>query len=53
VIRARFWRVPAAEIPAEPGDRARWLFEHWQRVDAFVGAELAAQEVAARSRPVA
>ena len=41
VIRARFWRVPAAEIPAEHSARIRWLFEHWARIDAWVGAELA------------
>lgn len=41
VIRARFWRVPAAEIPAGREARIRWLFEHWARVDAWVGAALA------------
>jgi 1-acyl-sn-glycerol-3-phosphate acyltransferase len=39
VIRASFWRVPAAEIPAERDARIRWLFENWARVDAWVGAE--------------
>ncbi len=45
VIRARFWCVPAAEIPAGRDARTRWLFEHWARVDAWVGAEVA------RARP--
>jgi 1-acyl-sn-glycerol-3-phosphate acyltransferase len=36
VIRARFWRVPATEIPHDPAARTRWLFEHWQRVDDWV-----------------
>ena len=37
VIRARFWRVPASEIPAGREARIDWLFEHWLRIDAFVG----------------
>jgi 1-acyl-sn-glycerol-3-phosphate acyltransferase len=41
VIRARFWRVPAAEIPAEREARIHWLFEHWARIDAWVGSALA------------
>jgi 1-acyl-sn-glycerol-3-phosphate acyltransferase len=41
LIRARFWRVPAAEIPPDPEARRRFLFEHWQRVDAWVGEQLA------------
>lgn len=36
VIRARFWRVAAAEIPRAREDRIDWLYEHWQRIDAFV-----------------
>jgi aminopeptidase N len=53
VIRARFWRVPAAEIPADREARVAWLFEHWRRVDAFVGAELAAWDaVESARRPV-
>lgn len=36
VIRARFWRVPAREIPRSREDRIDWLYGHWQRIDAFV-----------------
>jgi 1-acyl-sn-glycerol-3-phosphate acyltransferase len=42
VIRARFWRVPAEEIPRSREDRIDWLYEHWQRIDAFVAEAEAA-----------
>jgi 1-acyl-sn-glycerol-3-phosphate acyltransferase len=35
-LRARWWRVPREEIPEE--DRERWLFDWWQRIDAWVAA---------------
>jgi 1-acyl-sn-glycerol-3-phosphate acyltransferase len=49
VIRARFWRVPAAEIPADREARVAWLFAHWSRIDDWVGAELARPPEARRA----
>ena len=40
-IRVTFWRVRNAEIPREPQAREAWLFEHWQRVDDWVGRNAA------------
>lgn len=40
-IRIRFWRIPAAEVPAREEDRARWLFEQWNEVNAFAEASAA------------
>ncbi len=37
-VEIRVWRVPAAEIPQEEGERRRWLFDWWKRVDDFVSA---------------
>lgn len=37
-IRARFWRVPAAEIPASRQARAAWLYDQWSRMDRSVAA---------------
>ena len=37
-VRAKFWRVPAAEIPADRDERVRWLFEQWQAVDDWIAA---------------
>jgi 1-acyl-sn-glycerol-3-phosphate acyltransferase len=37
-IHVRLWRVPRASIPAGPDARARWLYDEWARVDAFVVA---------------
>jgi 1-acyl-sn-glycerol-3-phosphate acyltransferase len=33
-LRARWWRVPCEEIPAE--DRERWMYEWWGRIDAWI-----------------
>ena len=35
-ITVKFWRVPAAEIPAGDDARLRWLHGHWRRVDAWL-----------------
>jgi 1-acyl-sn-glycerol-3-phosphate acyltransferase len=38
VVRATWWRVPAAEVPG-PGDREAqltWLYDWWQRIDAWI-----------------
>ena len=42
-IRMKLWRVPAAEIPRDGGERAQteWLFEHWLEMDRWVGEQLA------------
>ena len=36
-ISVRFWRCPAAEIPAGREQRIAWLYENWQRLDDWVG----------------
>jgi hypothetical protein len=33
-LRARWWRVPYEEIPAE--DRERWLYDWWKTIDAWI-----------------
>jgi 1-acyl-sn-glycerol-3-phosphate acyltransferase len=33
-LRARWWRVPHEEIPAE--DRERWMYDWWGRIDAWI-----------------
>jgi len=38
VVRATWWRVPAAEVPG-PGDReaqVTWLYDSWQRIDVWI-----------------
>jgi 1-acyl-sn-glycerol-3-phosphate acyltransferase len=37
-VRARWWRVPVAEVP-RPADQAaqeRWLYDWWQRIDRWI-----------------
>jgi len=36
-IRVCFWRVPAADIPPDRAAQTEWLYEHWARIDAWVG----------------
>jgi 1-acyl-sn-glycerol-3-phosphate acyltransferase len=34
--RARWWRIPAHEVPEGPAAREAWLLGQWDRVDAWV-----------------
>jgi 1-acyl-sn-glycerol-3-phosphate acyltransferase len=40
-VRAQWWRVPAAQVPRDAGRDAQvsWLYDWWQRVDAWIGAQ--------------
>ncbi|MFI9271375.1 hypothetical protein ACIGXM_11765 [Kitasatospora sp. NPDC052896] len=35
-VRARWWRIPAAELPVGPEARTDWLLAQWAEVDAWV-----------------
>jgi len=37
-IRARWWRVPAGEVPraADHAVQERWLYDWWQRIDTWI-----------------
>jgi 1-acyl-sn-glycerol-3-phosphate acyltransferase len=38
VIRAKWWRVPAGEVPrsADHEAQVQWLYDWWQRIDAWI-----------------
>jgi hypothetical protein len=36
VIKARWWRVPASEVPRERAEVVRWLYDWWERIDAWI-----------------
>jgi 1-acyl-sn-glycerol-3-phosphate acyltransferase len=38
-VRIRFWRFPAAAVPAGEDERIAWLYERWQTLDDWVGAQ--------------
>jgi len=38
-IHIRFWRHPAATIPADDAGRVAWLYERWQELDDWVGEQ--------------
>jgi hypothetical protein len=35
-VRARWWRVPSAEVPEEPEAQVDWLFAWWGRMDEWI-----------------
>jgi 1-acyl-sn-glycerol-3-phosphate acyltransferase len=40
-IRARWWRVPAADVPraADHEAQVRWLYDWWQRIDSWITSQ--------------
>jgi 1-acyl-sn-glycerol-3-phosphate acyltransferase len=46
-IEVEFWRVPAARIPEDRSDQIDWLYDHWNRVDEWVGHRSATAAAAA------
>ena len=36
IIRARWWRVPAADVPREREAVMRWLYDWWELIDAWI-----------------
>lgn len=38
-IRAHCWRVPFADIPRDREAQTDWLYEHWAKVDEWVGRQ--------------
>ncbi len=38
-VRVRFWRYPAADVPADADERTAWLYERWLLLDEWVGQQ--------------
>lgn len=43
-IRVRFWRIPSASVPKDRAPRVEWLFDVWERVDAWIDAQSRGRE---------
>ena len=45
-VRARWWRVPADQVPRAAGreDQVKWLYDWWQRIDEWVSQNRPASE---------
>ncbi|WP_433476068.1 1-acyl-sn-glycerol-3-phosphate acyltransferase [Spirillospora sp. CA-142024] len=41
VVRARWWRIAAADVPGDRDARVRWLYGQWERADAWISANRA------------
>ena len=54
-IRAKWWRVPVDEVPRDADHEAqlRWLYDWWQRIDAWISAEPAGGRSRRRSPVIA
>lgn len=50
-ITAKWWRVPAAEVPRERAERVRWLYDHWEQIDAWIDAQRLSRAPADRPGP--
>jgi 1-acyl-sn-glycerol-3-phosphate acyltransferase len=37
-VKMKFWRFPASEVPADEDELIPWLYERWQLLDDWVGA---------------
>jgi 1-acyl-sn-glycerol-3-phosphate acyltransferase len=35
-IKAKWWRVQAADVPRDREAQARWLFDQWEKIDAWI-----------------
>lgn len=42
-VTVELWRIPRADIPEDPDERRRWLFDLWTRVDAWVDSAAASR----------
>ena len=52
VIKARWWRVPAAEVPQERDEVMRWLYDWWERIDEWIAEHRPASAAPAASAEV-
>lgn len=39
VVRARWWRVPARDVPGDRDARVGWLYDQWERADAWISSQ--------------
>ena len=49
-IEVEFWRVPASCIPKDRDAQIGWLYDHWSRVDEWVGRRAGAAVAAGSAR---
>jgi hypothetical protein len=40
-VQARWWRIAAEDVPDGRDARVGWLYEQWERADAWIGANRA------------
>lgn len=50
-VAARYWRIPAAEVPTGGDELVEWLFAWWARIDTWIGEKLGALQLTAEAPP--
>jgi hypothetical protein len=50
VVKVRWWRVAADDVPHGHQERIDWLFDWWATIDDWIGAQRAASTSVARRR---
>ena len=50
-IKIKFWRVPGRRDPRRPAGADRWLYDHWQELDDWVGEQREDPTSPRRPRP--
>jgi 1-acyl-sn-glycerol-3-phosphate acyltransferase len=48
VIRAKWWRVPAAEVPRDRAEVVAWLYDWWERIDEWISKNRATRADSSR-----
>ncbi|NUR92678.1 MAG: hypothetical protein HOY71_52130, partial [Nonomuraea sp.] len=42
-ITAKWWRVPAEDVPREREEQVSWLYSHWEEIDAWISEQRTSQ----------
>jgi len=53
VIKAKWWRVPASEVPRDRDEVVAWLFDQWERIDAWIAENRPVRPGASEALPPA
>jgi len=52
VIKARWWRVPAAEVPRDRDALGPWLYDWWETIDRWIAEHRPQRSNPAAERPI-
>ena len=50
-VTARYWRIPANDVPHAPDELIAWLYDWWERIDAWVADRMVRSGVGRKRDP--